>query len=64
LDFVQEIVEKISNWSIFGGLADSLFFKMARNMGPQILMKEVSNNIAGHKYRRGPEICHTYFTST
>jgi len=53
LDFVQEIVEKFSNWSIFGRLADSLFFKMARNMGPQILMKEVSNYIAGHKYRRG-----------
>jgi hypothetical protein len=26
---------------------------MARNIGPQILMKEVSNYIAGHKYRRG-----------
>jgi hypothetical protein len=64
LDFVQEIVEKFSNWSIFGRLADSLFFKKACNMGPQILMKEVSNYIAGHKYAGGPEICHTNFTST
>jgi hypothetical protein len=64
LDFVQEIVEIFSNWSIFGRLADSLFFKTARNMGPQILIKEGSNFIAGHKYRRGPEICRTNFTST
>jgi hypothetical protein len=65
LDFVQEFVEKFSNWSIFGRLADSLFFKMARNMGPQIIMIEVSNYTAGDKYRRGgPEICHTNFTST
>jgi hypothetical protein len=48
LDFVQEIVEKFSYWCIFGRLADSLFFQTARNMGPQILMEEVSNNIAGH----------------
>jgi hypothetical protein len=48
LDFVQEIVEKISNLSIFGRLADSLFFKTARNIGPQILIEEVSNYIAGH----------------
>jgi hypothetical protein len=48
LDFVQEIVENFSNWSIFGRLADSLFFKTARNMGSQILMKGVSNYIAGH----------------
>jgi hypothetical protein len=44
LDFVQEIVEKLSNWSIFGRLAYSLFFKTACNMGPQIL----SNYIASH----------------
>jgi hypothetical protein len=48
LDFVQEIAENFSNWSIFGQLADSLFFKTARNMGPKILLKEVSNYIAGH----------------
>jgi hypothetical protein len=53
LDFVHEIVEKFSNQSIQGRLADPPFFKTARNMGPQILMKEVSNYIAGHKYRRG-----------
>jgi hypothetical protein len=53
LDFVQEIVEKFSNWSIFGRLADSLFFETASNMGSQILVKEVSNYIAGYKYRRG-----------
>ena len=32
------IVEHFSNWSILGWLADLLFFKTARNMGPQIIM--------------------------
>ena len=53
LDFVQCMIKMFSNWSILGRLADPLFFKTADNMGPQILMKEVSNYIAGHKYRRG-----------
>ena len=30
-----------------------LFFKMACNMGPKILMKEFCDYIAGHKYCRG-----------
>jgi hypothetical protein len=33
----KKIVEKFSNWSIFGRLADTLFFKRARNMGHPII---------------------------
>ena len=36
--FVQEFVEKFSNWSILGQLAEHLFVKMAYNVGPQVFL--------------------------
>ena len=44
---------KFSNLSIFGRLADSLFFKAAQNMDHQIVMKVVCNYIGGHTQSQG-----------
>ena len=52
LDFVQEIVEKFQIGLLWAIGRPPNMSKMAQ-MGLQILMKEVRNYIAGHKYRRG-----------
>ena len=53
MDFVQYMIDKFSNLSILGRLAEPLLFKTACNMGPKILMIEVFNYIAGPKNHKG-----------